>query len=518
MFGAVLPLVASAWLADVLADRQSKALLHAYAEDALATLRRALSDSHDALFEVAALNGCETDHIAIMRRLVMTSSYVDEVGYFEGGQLACTSWGLAPPGIGPGKMDFSTATGLQIRARLNPAVTGAGPSIGVHFGNHNVLISQKRLTDLLKAGDVELVLAYQPAGRAPVLLGGDAENLVLLSSHQAPHEHAHADTAHFSDVVRDGPFVAAAQMLHTDRHSTLHREQMFTLLPLGGALSLVIVANIYWLSRRKLNFRNETRAALRGGEFRMVYQPVFDLRSGACVGAEALIRWQRHDGTHIRPDVFLPIAEVAGFIPDITRFAIETVCKDMGALLRAQPDLHIAVNLSAQDLSEGSLLKVLETQLGKARIDPKSIWLELTERALVDPARARETLDALRSAGHRIAIDDFGTGYSSLGYLQTLPIDALKIDKSFIDSVGMQSANASVIHHIIELGSSLGLSLVGEGIETQEQLDYLRSRGVGFGQGYLMSKPLEAAAFLALVRSQAWADGRTASVETPSIG
>ena len=159
------------------------------------------------------------------------------------------------------------------------------------------------------------------------------------------------------------------------------------------------------------------------------------------------------------------------------------------------------MNLSAQDFLDGSVVALLKSTLAHANIEAKSIWLEITERALVTPEKSRETLCALRAAGHRIAIDDFGTGYSSLQYLQALPIDALKIDKSFVDTVGMQTANASVIHHIIELGNALNLSLVAEGIEHGHQLDYLKSRSVPFGQGYFFSKPLELADLLSLLQA-----------------
>jgi sensor c-di-GMP phosphodiesterase-like protein len=499
--GAVLPVTASWWAAGLLADRQAKSALHTYSQMALDALLTAFAESNEVLIEVLALSGCSNEHIATMRRLAMSSTFADEVGYFIDGQLACTSWGPAPPGIGTGTMDFTMPDGLQVRARLAPAVTGSGPAMALHFGNHNVLVSAERLAPLFGASDIDVIVAYQPPGQRPTILGGDTEDLALLEDSWTSLDTDHHDTAHLSDVTRDGPFVAVARMSHSERHDFLHRQQAFILLPIGAALSLIILGNVYWLSQRQLNLRREARAALRGGEFRMVYQPIYDLSLGTCVGAEALIRWTRRDGSELRPDLFLPIAEEAGFIHEITAFAIKAVCRDMGEALRANPDFHVSVNLSAQDFLDGSVVALLKSTLAHANIEAKSIWLEITERALVTPEKSRETLCALRAAGHRIAIDDFGTGYSSLQYLQALPIDALKIDKSFVDTVGMQTANASVIHHIIELGNALNLSLVAEGIEHGHQLDYLKSRSVPFGQGYFFSKPLELADLLLLLRA-----------------
>jgi sensor c-di-GMP phosphodiesterase-like protein len=215
------------------------------------------------------------------------------------------------------------------------------------------------------------------------------------------------------------------------------------------------------------------------------------------VGAEALVRWSRADGTQVRPDLFIPVAEETGLIEALTDHVMDLVISDMRELLIHDRSAHIAINLSAGDVSSGRALKVLSGKLVGSGIHPQQIWLEATERGFLDIQGARTSLAAARRAGHCVAIDDFGVGYSSLQYLQQLPLDALKIDKSFIDSIGTHSVTSPVTSHIIDMAKTLGLFTVAEGIETSAQLAYLQSRQVEFGQGWLFSRPLPAPEFVA---------------------
>ena len=209
------------------------------------------------------------------------------------------------------------------------------------------------------------------------------------------------------------------------------------------------------------------------------------------------MRWTRPDGSHVRPDLFIPLAEEHGLIDALTDQVIERVIDDMRELLVQDRSAHIAINLSAGDVSSGRALKVLAAKLAGTGIHPQQIWLEATERGFIDIQRARNTLAIARRTGHCVAIDDFGVGYSSLQYLQQLPLDALKIDKSFIDAIGTDSATSPVTSHIIDMAKTLGLFTVAEGIETPAQLAYLQARQVEFGQGWLFSRALPPEEFIA---------------------
>jgi len=268
-------------------------------------------------------------------------------------------------------------------------------------------------------------------------------------------------------------------------------------VPVGLLLAAAGAGLVIWLSRRRLSLRGELATAIRRRELYLHYQPIIELDTGICVGAEALVRWQRPDGTQVRPDLFIPLAEEAGMIADVTDLVIENVVRDMRELLVADRSAHIAINLAAEDISSGRALKMISRHMAGSGILPQQIWMEATERGFLDLDRARTMLAAARRAGHSVAIDDFGVGFSSLQYLQQLPLDALKIDKSFIDAIGTESATSPVTPHIIDMAKELGLWVVAEGVETEAQLAYLHSRHVEFGQGWLFSRPLPRDEFVA---------------------
>lgn len=250
---------------------------------------------------------------------------------------------------------------------------------------------------------------------------------------------------------------------------------------LAGVLAVLGGALAGLLMRRELSLEKALQQALRRGELEVDYQPLVDLATRRCVGAEALVRWRRADGQRVRPDLFIPQAEASGQICAITQRVIELVMQQMAELLRAHPTLYISVNLAAADIAQGRFVEVARQQLASQGVAARQLVWEVTERGLVDVEQACQLLGQLRQAGHRIAIDDFGTGYSSLSYLQRLPVDVLKIDKSFVDSLGMQAASSSVAPHIIDMARDLGLKVIAEGIESATQADTLQQLGAQVG-------------------------------------
>jgi len=223
---------------------------------------------------------------------------------------------------------------------------------------------------------------------------------------------------------------------------------------------------------------------------------VLDLVSRRCVGAEALARWERERGEWISPDVFIPVAENAGLIQELTLAVLKTAVRDMRHMLEQFPGMSINLNLAPDDLKSERVGRELARILTAAHLPAGAIKLEITERALVNSDPSRSLIRDFRNRGHQVAIDDFGTGYSSLSYLQSFELDVLKIDKSFVDAIGTEAATSQVIVHVIQMAKSLGLDTVAEGVETSAQVEWLIAHGVGFGQGFLFSKPLPAEDFL----------------------
>ncbi|KIG10310.1 EAL domain-containing protein [Caballeronia concitans] len=265
---------------------------------------------------------------------------------------------------------------------------------------------------------------------------------------------------------------------------------------LGGvATGLACAGWLAFVVVRRVSPRGQLSDAVRRHQFIVAYQPIVDLATRRCVGAEALVRWKHHDRI-VRPDHFIPLAEHGGLIQAITDQVLDTVLLELGDFLRRYADYYVSVNLSVPDLTTRRFLDVLGPAIAKQGVRPQQIRIEATERAFLDADAAKDVIDAFRRAGHAVYLDDFGTGYSSLSHLQSFRVDGLKIDKSFVDTIGQDAASSSVASHIIEMAATLDVQVIAEGIEREEQAAYLHARGAQSGQGWLFSPPLTAAEFI----------------------
>ncbi|MDZ7937433.1 MAG: EAL domain-containing protein [Rhodoferax sp.] len=226
-----------------------------------------------------------------------------------------------------------------------------------------------------------------------------------------------------------------------------------------------------------------------------------DLKTERWVGAEALIRWRRPNGELVSPDFFIPYAERHHLINAVTSRVLALLAQDAPLLIRAYPEFFVAINFSASDLCNPTMPDQVQNTLERAGMAPRNLHIEATERVFLGQAEASSNVRAFREMGVAMAIDDFGTGYSGLAYLMSLEMDALKIDKSFIDPIGSNAVTSQVVHHIIELAKSLGLGMVAEGVETAEQAEYLRAHGVQLGQGWYFGKPMAMEALLNALRN-----------------
>ncbi|MFJ7107192.1 putative bifunctional diguanylate cyclase/phosphodiesterase [Pseudomonas sp. NPDC098740] len=233
------------------------------------------------------------------------------------------------------------------------------------------------------------------------------------------------------------------------------------------------------------------RTALEDGVFEVFYQAKVDARQNQVIGLEALIRWRNHDGVLVSPVDFIPLAEETGLIIPIGKYVLLQACNDARVLRELGHDISISVNISVVQFREESFLDMVKGVLAESGLEAESLELEITEGVLArDIDNARETLFHLKALGVRISIDDFGTGYSSLAYLKRFPIDVLKIDQSFVRDMLTDKSDSAIIEAIIKLGQALGLELVAEGVETQEQANALLRQGCQIMQGYLYCRPI----------------------------
>ena len=254
------------------------------------------------------------------------------------------------------------------------------------------------------------------------------------------------------------------------------------------------------LARRRFSIETELRRALEKDELKLFYQPLIDLKSGEVAGFEALARWTHEDRGEISPAEFIPVAEESGLILQLGRWAMDKAAQTLADWDRKAGEklpLYVGVNLSAIQIARDDIAGVVSSALKSAGLTGERLSLELTESAILqDPARATRVFDALKSLDATVAMDDFGTGYSNLAYLQRLPIDVLKIDKSFVSGMMVDPDAVAIVRAVLSLAEALGMSTTAEGIETVELATTLATLGCASGQGFYFAKPLEAQAAL----------------------
>jgi len=256
--------------------------------------------------------------------------------------------------------------------------------------------------------------------------------------------------------------------------------------------------------RDKLAIQGQLRGAIARDEFEVHYQPQMCLKTGAMVGAEALLRWDNAVLGKVPPNRFIPLAEEYGLVNSIGEWVLESVCAQMKVWHdQGLGDIKVAVNLAAGQFANDATVPYVESTLRKFGVAPEFLGLEITEGTVMgDPNKAVAALRRLKDIGVGISLDDFGTGYSSLSYLKRFPIDVLKIDKSFVDDVTTNTADAAIALSVISLAHNLNMRVIAEGVETREQVQFLTERGCDEMQGYYFSRPVNAEAFTALLRER----------------
>jgi predicted signal transduction protein with EAL and GGDEF domain len=263
--------------------------------------------------------------------------------------------------------------------------------------------------------------------------------------------------------------------------------------------------------QERLFLESELRDALRRNELALHFQPQFDLKSGRIVGSEALLRWRHPVRGMIPPAKFIPVAEDTGLIVEIGEWVLETAARQVAEWLSEGLGPHrLAVNLSGVQIERGDVVAVVGKILRDTGLPPASLELEVTETYVMRKAKQSvRVLEGLRDLGVAIAIDDFGTGHSSLAYLQRLPVDKLKIDRSFVTDLPLGESQAAIARAVIALGHSLRLQVLAEGVETVEQANFLREHGCDEVQGFFYGRPVEAEELAGRLAEQVLADRKS---------
>lgn len=429
--------------------------------------------------------------------------------------------------------NFDEVTGLPNRVlaldRLRSAVISAQRhrhKVGVlfidldHFKKINDTLGHATGDQLLKAAADRLrkcVRAEDTVAR----LGGDEFTVILpnlaSATHAEPVIQKILDTFSFPfPLGREEAFISASIGVTVspddgkDPHILMQNADaaMYRAKERGRNTFNFFTAELNRRAVERMRIESHLLHALDRNEFELHYQPIVDLRHGTVIGAEALLRWSNSVLGNVEPDRFIPLAEDTGLIVPIGLWVLETACAQLAAWRKnGMPPLRVSVNISTRQFRGTNLVETLSDILRRYNIPPHLLELEITEGLLMDELpQTRANLRDLASRSVRLSLDDFGTGYSSLRYLQQFPVDTLKIDKSFVKEVPHEEGDATVVEAIIAMAEHLQLQVVGEGIEREDQFNFLQSRGCHLGQGFYFSRPLSAGAF------ERWLDVR---VPTP---
>jgi len=435
-------------------------------------------------------NPCSDEAVAIMRQIDLGSSYIQAIGLVVDDRFLCSSLGQDAEGLALGPVDFTTPQRASVRLNVEFPFAKGSTFLVVERDGYGAIIHKDLPIDTsTEEEDVSL---------ATVQLDND---LILTSRGVVKPEWvkrlgdkksvSFTEGGHLIAIIRSDTWqTAAIAAIPTTYLEDRVRSFAMLLIPIGLLGGVALAAALSFLVRLQAGLPAVIKGALRHNEFFLLYQPIVNVQTGAWVGAEALIRWKRPSGEMIRPDIFISAAEDAGLIEQITERVFELVAHDAGDIFRRYPHFHIAINLSSADLKSTQTIELLKQLAERTHAGPENLIIEATERGFMHADAAREIIGVIRKNGISVAIDDFGTGYSSLAYLETFELDYLKIDKSFVDTLGTESATSQVVPHIIELAKDLKLAMIAEGVEQESQAQFLRERGVQFAQGWLFGKPM----------------------------
>jgi sensor c-di-GMP phosphodiesterase-like protein len=505
-FVTILPVLVSIYIASEAVERREREELQQYAAKAVMRMELVTYQAFGAIADLQAGRGepCSPDYLARAARVIFNYRYIRDAGAYGDERYLCSPLlgdvraqdvALPPP-------RWRSNDGYLIWFQQKNPLSDVREDIQVGLDGQYVSIDPQSYVDLI-----------DPAGRPVAMINTSINSVVAVSvgADEADMLNAwkragHVNSDEWNYAVARSATRSLGVVVKGARSSVLR--DWPGLLMMWLSIGIVVGGVFGWLAfkviSRQVSFLAALESAIARKELDVVFQPIVDLASGECIGVEALARLKLN-GRNISPDVFIAAAEQNGLIQALTDLVLEKTVDQLAELLRARPSFYVSINVSGEELHTLRFLNVITARLGRTGIRPAQIRIEATERSFLNADSTRQTIAAFRSAGHPVYIDDFGTGYSSLAYLQTFRIDVLKIDKSFVDTIAQDAASSIVAPHIIEMAHELGVEIVAEGIERDEQVEYLVRRGVQYGQGWLFAKAMPYRELLP------WLKGREAS-------
>ncbi len=374
-----------------------------------------------------------------------------------------------------------------VAARLDGVVREAD-ALGRLGGDEFVVISEELSLDVAPELIAERLL---DALKQPFKLGADKETRVTVTASIG--------------IAAGGDHTSAEELLR-NADIAMYRAKWD-----GRNRHVVFETGMQDIVQTRMELEMDLREALENDEFVLAYQPTLHLQDMSPTGVEALIRWEHPVRGVVQPDDFIPLLEKTGLITEVGKWVLQEACRQGAAWRAAGYPIGMAVNVSGRQLDTDQLIADIEGALCDSGLDPGALTIEITETTLMrNVEETARRLDQIKALGVRIAIDDFGTGYSSLAHLQRFPVDALKIDRSFISGLKYNQEGETLIRTLVQLGKSLSIETFAEGIEQQQELSLLRDQDCDSGQGFLFARPLDVAATEAFLQN--WAENATPSL------
>jgi sensor c-di-GMP phosphodiesterase-like protein len=505
----LVPVSYAIYLAYNTTTKNAEENLRAIAEGIATDTSDLLNDVDQGLIALSSLGTrCTAEDVKAMNTMAFDIPGISDIGLIRPDRkLFCASWGAISPPVTPqlppaaagfrllGPLEIRMIDRyslIAIRQREDGSEIGALIHPTVLIGQLGADLGEQGFAVLIRSVDGHL---FAGEGNVPAMEMVESESDVGDGSTQL--------RALFKDGVErtlfaveldgyPGIYSVAAAADAWILHDWVRMALM--LGAIGAGTSIVLVFLVIGILLRRLSLQGQLERSLQKNEFEINYQPVIELASGRCSGVEAFISWVQPGGKRVRPDLFIPLAEDTGLIEPMTEWLMRQIRVELESLLGNDRSFHVAINLSPCHFESDKILSTSSRAFGSSAIMPEQIIYEITERGLIreDNGVARSVMTRLRERQSAVALDDFGTGYSSLSYISLFPLDYLKIDKQFIDAIGTDSLMAGLVESIIDMAKRLNLRTIAEGVETAEQVDYLRDKGVDYVQGWYYSKALAA--------------------------
>jgi sensor c-di-GMP phosphodiesterase-like protein len=452
---------------------------------------------------------CSDQDIALLRRLTFAARFLKDVGRLhEGGFLCSATSGklLAPIPLRYPDIIFRSGHRLFIsypiqvpagvraeiiasekaEATVSPDIFSDFPQAPIHYA---VGVPDSANIDLDRTADSAHLLNRPNT----IVLSGAAGTAVLPAGVLELQQPIRIDDTIYLARCSIRFSVCAVTHMSSSEIWKTNRTLMMVYTATGGFAGIICASTLLMVGKKRRSHTSQLKRAILLGKLSVVYQPIVELGSHRIVGAEALARWTDEDGESIRPETIIALAEAEGFVSEITRFVLTRALQEISPILESKPEFRLNVNLAPSDLTDPRLLLLLDESLDNSLIAPANIAFELTERATSERETAVASIRRLRERGHAIFIDDFGTGYSNLAYLTELNVDGVKINRSFIATIGTESVTASIVPQILAVAKALSLNVVVQGIEREEQAAYFAQDDPAIlGQGWFFGLPVPA--------------------------